>query len=192
MVDQVIERLPLDADTQLVHRGEIGGAQPARFVDLAEEHFLGRTAARTPAADMPLQGAQLAVGEAAGMAALQLLEDRLGLKPGVDVEEFAHRAPDLLEGVRPGAPSVGRGDFAGPLAQAPVFACCLLIHVRPPRRLDQRSAVSQQAKQPLDLLVRDHRNPPCARKLRSPYGHPRPGKSNCRRPTPVIVVGADR
>jgi len=107
MVDQVVERLPLDADSQLVHRGEIGGAQPAGFVDLAEEHFLGRTAARTPAADVSLQGPQLAVGEAAGMAALQFLEDRLGLKPGVDVEEFAHGGPDLLEGIGPGVPGVG-------------------------------------------------------------------------------------
>jgi len=54
VVGQVIEALSLDGDAQVVHRGEVRGAQPARFVDLGEEYFLGRAAERPPAADVPL------------------------------------------------------------------------------------------------------------------------------------------
>jgi hypothetical protein len=190
MVDQVIEALPLDAHAQVAHHGEIGGAKPAGFMDLREEDFLGRTGTGAPAADVALQRPQLVVGEAARMAPLQFLEDGLGLQPGMGFEEFAHRGPDLVEGIGPGAPGVGQGGFTGPFAELAIFACGLLVHVRPPRRLRQRFAVGQQAEQLLDLLVRNHRNPPCARKLRSAYGQQLPGKSNCRQPTAVIVVGA--
>jgi len=190
MVDQVIEALPLDAHAQVVHHGEIGGAEPAGFMDLREEDLLGWAGAGAPAADVTLQRSQLVVGEAARLAPLQFLEDRLGLQPGLGFEKFAHAGPDLRKRIRARAPGVGQGGFAGPFAELAIFACGLLVHVCPPRRLRQRFAVGEQAEQLLDLLVRNHRNPPCARKLRSTYGQQLPGKSNCRQPTAVIVVGA--
>jgi hypothetical protein len=190
MVDHVVEALTLDAHAQVVHHGEIGGAEPPGRMDLGEEDFLGRARAGAPAADVALQRPQLVVGEAARVAPLQFLEDGLGLKPRMGFEEFAHRGPNLREGIGPGAPGVRQNGFAGPFAKLAVFACGLLVHVRPPRRLRQRFAVGEQTEQLLDLLVRNHRNPPCARKLRSAYGQQLPGKSNCHQPTAVIVVGA--
>jgi hypothetical protein len=190
MVDHVVEALPLDAHAQVVHHGEIGGAEPPGLMNLGEEDFLGRTGTGTPATDVALQRPQLVVGEAARMAPLQFFEDGLGLQPGLGFEQLAHAAPHLREGIGTRAPGVGQDGFAGPFAELAIFACGLLVHVRPPRRLGQRFAVGQQAEQLLDLLVRNHRNPPCARKLRSAYGQQLPGKSNCRQPTAVIVVGA--
>ncbi len=188
MVDQMVEALPLDGDAEVVHGREVGGAQPARLVNLSEEDFLGRAAERPPAADVPLQRPQLAVAEALGITPVQFLEDGLGLETGIGFEQLADGGPNLVEGVGPGSPAVGQGGFAGPFAELAVLASGFLIHVCPPGRLGQRTAVSQQAEQLLDLLVRDHRNPPCAKKLRIAYERARPGKSNCRRPATVIVV----
>ncbi len=145
VVEQVMEALPLDRDAQVVHRGEVGGSQPAGFVDLGEEHFLRWAGNGAPAANMPLQRPQLVVRESAGLAPLQLLEDGLGLESGIGFQEFAHHGPDLREGIGPGPPGVRWGNLAGPLAPLAVFACGLLVHVGPPRRPGQRLAVGQQA-----------------------------------------------
>jgi hypothetical protein len=190
MVDQVVEALPLDGDTQVVHRGEIRGTEPAGLVDLGEEDLLGWAGSRAPATDVPLQGAQLVVGEASRPTPLQLLENGLGLEAGIRFEELAHHGPDLLEGVGPRPPGVRFSGLTRPLPHVPVFACGLFVHVRPPRRPRQRLAVSQQAEQLQDLLVRDHRNPPCAKKLRLAYRQLLSGKSNCRSPATVLVAAA--
>jgi hypothetical protein len=84
VVDQVRERLAVDGHLQAAGVREVGGAQPAGFVDLAEEHLLGRPVQGTPLLDVPLQGAQLPVGKAARVLALQPLEHGLGLQAGVE------------------------------------------------------------------------------------------------------------
>jgi len=189
VIDQVIETLALDGDVQAVHRREVGRAQPSRFVDLSEEDFLGRSLAATPALDVPLQRPQLRVGETPRILPLQLAEDRLGLQPRIEFQQTAHLGPNLLEGIGPGPPVMRRRDLAGQSAQTPVFTCCLVIHVCQHRCLALRLAIRHQAEQLLDLLVRDHRNPPCAKKLRVSLRTARAGKSNCRQPALLIVVG---
>jgi hypothetical protein len=118
----------------MIHRTEVGSAEPARFVDLSEKYFLGRAQTRAPAADMPLQGSQLVVRKPPRLAPLQLLENRLGLEAGIGFKELAHLGPDLLEGIGASAPGVRLRGIAGPFAEVPVFACGLLVHVCPPRR----------------------------------------------------------
>jgi hypothetical protein len=54
MIDQVVEALPLDAHAQVVHRREIGGAEPSGLMNLREEDFLGRSGTGAPAANVPL------------------------------------------------------------------------------------------------------------------------------------------
>ncbi len=84
VVDQVRKRLAVDGHLQAAGVREVGGAQPARLVDLAEEHLLGRPVQGTPLLDVPLQGAQLPLGKATRVLTLQPLEHGLGLQARVE------------------------------------------------------------------------------------------------------------
>jgi len=129
VIHQVGERLTLDGHAQFRHVGEVAGAQSAGLMHLSEENLFGRPALRPPTLDVPLEGPHLAVGEAARMAALQLLEDGLGLQARIDAQQGTDLGPDVREGVGPGAPGVGHGQLAGELAAVQVFAGRLLVHV---------------------------------------------------------------
>jgi hypothetical protein len=80
VVDQVGERHAPDRDLQARDVGEVRGTQPTRFGDLSEEDLLGRPVQSTPLLDVPLQGAELSVGEATGISALQPVEHGFGLQ----------------------------------------------------------------------------------------------------------------
>src|SRR3954468_16416713 len=86
---------------------EVGGAQHPGGVDLLEEDLLGRSLGGSPRLDLPLQGAELAVGEPAREAALEVLEEGLGLEPGLELQAVAEFRPDVLERVLPGPPGPG-------------------------------------------------------------------------------------
>jgi hypothetical protein len=129
VVGQVRERRPGDGHPQLGQVREVAGAEPAGFVDLGEEDFLGRSGRGPPALDVPLQSPQLAIGEAAGVAALQLLEEGLGLQPGVNFQQRLDLKPDLGKGVGPGRPGMRRGHLLGEPAEADVLAGGLVVHV---------------------------------------------------------------
>ena len=83
--------------------GKVRGAKPARLVDLGEEDFLGRPVQSTPLLDATLQGPKLAVGELAGVTALEIIEQGLGLQAGVEPQLFFELRPDLGEGIGPRA-----------------------------------------------------------------------------------------
>ena len=68
VVDQVLERRAVDGHAQVGAVREVAGTKPARIMDLGEEHLLGRARQGAPAADTALQGAELAVGAASGVA----------------------------------------------------------------------------------------------------------------------------
>ncbi len=70
VVDQLRKRLAIDGHLQAAGVREVGGAQLAGLVDLAEEHLLGRPVQGTPLLDVPLQGAQLPLGKATGILPL--------------------------------------------------------------------------------------------------------------------------
>jgi hypothetical protein len=84
VVDQVRKRLAADGHLQAAGVREVGGAQPARLVDLAEEHLLGGAVQGAPLLDVPLQGAQLPLGKAPRVLALQPVEHSLGLQARVE------------------------------------------------------------------------------------------------------------
>jgi hypothetical protein len=65
VVHQVIKHLAANRHLQTAHVREIGSTQPARFVHLAEEHFLGRSLRGPPVVYLALQGAQLTILELA-------------------------------------------------------------------------------------------------------------------------------
>ena len=156
VVHQMDERLTLDRHPQVAHVREVTSAQPTGLVHLGEEDFLGGPNLGSPAADVPLQGPQLAIGKLPDMAPLQLLEDGLGLQPGIDLQQGTNLGPDLREGIGPCAPGVLRGQLAGELTSVQVFAGRLLIHVRQQGATGQAGTGGLEAKQCADLLVRDH------------------------------------
>jgi hypothetical protein len=186
------ERLPLDGHTQVAHMGEVRGTKPAGLMHLGEKDFLGRPNLGPPAADVPLQGPQLAIGEAARVAALQVLEDGLGLQPGIDLQQGTDLGPDRGEGIGPGPPGVGLGPFAGKLTLVQVFAGGLLVHVGQQGATGQGRASRLEAEQCADLFVRDHAQASSCKGLALGYGLAGPGKSNCRQGQPVVVVAGLR
>jgi hypothetical protein len=101
VVDQVRQWLAPDGDAQVGGVREVAGAQAARMMDLAEEHLLGTAVQGPPLLDVPLQGAQLAVGEAPGETTLQVVEQGLGLQAGVEAQLLFELRPDHREGVGP-------------------------------------------------------------------------------------------
>jgi hypothetical protein len=80
VIHQVVERLTVDGHRQLIHRGEVGGAQSARSVHLREEDLLRGPSGRTPVPHAPLQRAELSILELTWIARLQPAEQRLGLE----------------------------------------------------------------------------------------------------------------
>ena len=113
VIDHVLERLPLNRHAQVAHVREVRCRQAARLMHLGEEHFLGRPMQRPPAPHLPLQGPQLPVAEPAGVAALQFLEDCLGLQSRLVCQQRTHLRPDFGERIRPRSPVVRLGRLAG-------------------------------------------------------------------------------
>jgi hypothetical protein len=72
---------------------------------LCEEHLPSRTFGRTPTLHPPLQRAQLTVLKMARVLPLQVLEDCLGLKPGVPFKQLLDIVPDRNERIWPGPPT---------------------------------------------------------------------------------------
>jgi len=166
VVDHVLEALAGYGHAQLGHVREVRRGQPAGFMHLAEEYFLGRSRRGPPAPHLPLQGPQLSVAEPSRVAPLQLAEDCLGLQAGLLLEQRAHFRPDLGKRIEPRGPVMRPGQFAGQLLLPSILACRLVVHVRPRRRHGQCLARRQQPTQSPYLLVRNHRKPPSMRDLR--------------------------
>src|SRR5664280_612286 len=72
---------------------------------LRKEHLSGWTLSCTPHLHAPLQRAHLTVLKATRVLALQELEDRLSLKPGVVFKQLLHVVPDINERIWPGTPA---------------------------------------------------------------------------------------
>jgi hypothetical protein len=181
VVDQVIEWRPGDGHPQVGAVREVAGAEPAGVMDLGEEHLPGRALQGAPLLDASLQGPQLAVGEAAREAALQIVEQGLGLQPGVDPKQCFELRPDL--GERVGSRAVvafHASHLAGQLAEPAVLARRLLVHAGLGRRLTPRQSPRVQPAQAAHLLIRNHLKPPCAERLQTAYAAQLTGNSSCR------------
>jgi hypothetical protein len=154
------ERRLGDGDPQVGGVREIGGAEPAGLVDLAEEHLLGRPVLGPPLLEPPLQRPQLAVREAPGVLPLQPAEQSLGFQARVEHQLFLQERPNVGEGVGPGSPGMVHAHLAGQLAEPPILACRLVVHAGFGGRLAPRPALQVEAAQSPDLLIGDHPKPP--------------------------------
>jgi hypothetical protein len=84
VVDQVGERCGRDRDAEVGAVREVRGGQPAGVVNLAEEDLLGRPVQGPPLLEPPLQGSQLAIGEASRILPLQPAKQGLGFQARVE------------------------------------------------------------------------------------------------------------
>jgi hypothetical protein len=94
VVQKVRKRLTLDRHAQIVHVREVRGAQPARFMHLAEEHFLGRPVLRLPLPHSTFHRAPLALPVLAGVFTPQPVHQRLGLQARLALQQFFQTRPD--------------------------------------------------------------------------------------------------
>jgi hypothetical protein len=165
--DQVREGLAADGDLQGRGVGEIGGAEPARFVDLGEEDLFGRPVQGAALLEAALESAELAIREASRMTALQVGQQGLGLQSGIEVEHLIEVRPDVGERVGAGAiVAVHASDLAGQFAEPPVLAGGLGIDVRLGGGLFLGTVLHVEAAQAAHLLIGDHPKPPCEEGLR--------------------------
>jgi hypothetical protein len=91
VIDQMIERHPVDTHVQLRAVGEVTRTEPAGVMHLGEEHLPGRPLKSSPLLDASLQGPQLTIDEATGVGAFELLEESSYLQAGVERELFLQR-----------------------------------------------------------------------------------------------------
>jgi hypothetical protein len=111
MVEQMRERRDGNRHREAAAVGEIRERLTAGRVLLAEDELALRTLGRPPMRDAPLQRAQQPIGVAAGMTALQLVQDRRGAQTR---DGLQHRH-ELL------APNLDEGVLAGAIAPGPVL-----------------------------------------------------------------------
>jgi hypothetical protein len=162
VVNQMVEEHALEGHAQAAAVREIAGAQPAGVMHLGKEHFPGRPLQAAPALDAPLQRPQLAGGELAGEASLQVLQERLGLQARVEAEHLFQLRPDRSEGIRFGTPiPVHESDLAGQSTELAVLACRLGVEAGTGRRLLLADTLTLQKTELAHLQIADHREPPC-------------------------------
>jgi hypothetical protein len=161
VVDQVVEGRAVDGDAQVVAEGEVAGAEPPGVVHLGEEDFAGRPFECSPALDVPLQSAQLSVGEAAGELTLEFLAEGLGLQPGIESELLLELRPDGGERIGSCAiVSVHGSHLAGQLLERSVLARRLWVHAGLVGRQFPGQSAKIESLESSHLLIGDHPGPP--------------------------------
>jgi len=126
----VDERVPLDRHPEGGHVREVGLAQLTGDVLLREIDLLGGPFQSPPDFDAALQGAQLAIGEAAWLLELQVLKQGLRLQTCIRFEHLLELWPHLLKGIRTGTPGMLGLHLAGEPPCIAVLARRLFIHAR--------------------------------------------------------------
>jgi hypothetical protein len=170
VVQQVWKGLSLNGHAQAVHVREIRRAQPARFMHLAEKHFLGRPVLGFPAPHPPFHGPPLPLPVLAGVFPLQPLHQRFGLQPWLTLQQRFQTRPDVDERIDPGAPGVRCPGLGRELVSITVLPCGLAIHACFHRcELQRRPPVKVLAECPdlsiVDLTSCPHVATPFAKKL---------------------------
>ncbi len=127
MAEHMIEMLALNRHAELIHGGEVRLGALARPVELLEEDLLGWPLGRPPVLDPSLESAELAIGEAPYISALEILEEGLGLQAWVEFELASDLIPYVGEDVVVCTPDARRFEFARELLGLEILPGGLLI-----------------------------------------------------------------
>jgi len=161
VVDQVLEHDPVDGHPQLGAVREVTGAQPAGVMHLAEEHLPGLPVQRPPLLDPTLQGTQLAVGETARVATLQIREQGLGLQAGIELQLLLQFGPDRRERIGAGTVvALHAFDLAGQPVEPAVLAGRLGVHAGAPGGLLFGDLGDVETAELAGLRIANHEEPP--------------------------------
>lgn len=134
VIHQVLKRLAADGHAQVVHRGEVRGAQSAGEMDLGKEDFLGWARRRPPVLHAPLQRPHLTILEPIRVFLLQPLEQRLGLQLRFLFQLGRHFLPHAVERIGTRPPVAQPLDVAGQLPHVSVPPGRFAIHAGLGRR----------------------------------------------------------
>ncbi len=156
VVNQVGKGRAGDGHPQLRTVCEVRGTQLSRLVDLGKEHLLGRAVLGSPPLDVPLQGPQLSLAEAAGVLPLEGLEQGLGLQARGYAQLLHDPAPNVGEGVRACPPGVVHTHLTGQPLEPPVFAGGLARHAGFARRLLPGQSLEIEAAEATHLVIGNH------------------------------------
>ena len=151
VVHQVRERLALNRHPQFVHVREVRGTQPARFMHLGEEHFLGRTVPPAPLPHAPLQRPPHTSPVPLRVFPLQPLPQRLGLQGRLPLQQFLQAGPHGGQRIGTRPPRMRLAHLLGQLARLAILPGRLAIHAALQRCLGQRSSSVQALPQLFDL-----------------------------------------
>jgi hypothetical protein len=88
VIHHVCKRPSLDGYAQAVHVREVRRAQPARFMHLAEKHFLGRPVLGLPLPHAPFHGPPVPLPVLPGTLTLQPSHQRFGLQGRLTLQQF--------------------------------------------------------------------------------------------------------
>jgi hypothetical protein len=189
VVDEVVERLTLNGDGQIIHGREVGTGEIAGVMDLREHRLAARSERGPPVSHLSLESPPVARVELTGILRLHPREERFGLEPGLGRQLRGDGCPNGLE--RIAASAIGPG-FLGGAGQGPrraVLAGGFLVHACPPGGLGQWPPRFEIAKQLANLTIRDHATPPNRRWERavpSPFA-----KRELAKPGILIVAGRE-
>jgi hypothetical protein len=167
VINQMLEALAEDGDSQGVHAGEIRGGQIARVMHLAKHDRTRRAGRGAPVPDAALEGTPLALRKLPGMLLQEPVEQRLGVQARLGFQSFLDLLPQLRrQRVLPRAISARPLLRAGQRTQRAILACGFFVHARPPGCDRQPLLGLQVPKQLPHLSIRDHRKPPVPKELR--------------------------
>jgi hypothetical protein len=156
VIDQMVERLAEDGDAEWGHGREVACREPARLVNLREEHLPGRPFEGPPLLDPPLQAAELDIGEPARKSPLEVVEEGLGLEPGIEPELVDEFGPNVAKRVLPGPPVPGTSPLTGKPVGVAVLASRLLVDAGLVRGPGQSGFGLEQLPQPPELTISKH------------------------------------
>jgi hypothetical protein len=156
VIDEVVERLAGDRDAEFGHVGEVGRGELPWLVVLCEEHLLGRPFQGAPAFDSPLKAAELTVGKASWKASLEVEEQGLGLKSGIEAKLGFEFGPDVAERVGTSSPVARRAALAGELVRVAVLPCRFLVDPRLVGGPGQGRFRLEHLPQPPELPIGEH------------------------------------